>query len=279
MATSDPIQVDSVTGQTTTGHEWDGIQRTQHAAAALVAVDSSTSASCSRSATGSSIPRGRGSPASVTACWASPRAATSPPTSRRSRRSAPTRRRASRRRASPRSTPTRSCWRSRWRTARRRSPTTARPVTARAARVRQGLPNLTTDRLAVGRHAGRRSSRPSPTASATDADKDTRTERDARLRQGRHPEARPDPSGRQLRAHAFGLAPEDGRRRRRRQADLRRQLRRSATATTARVTSRWARPTSPTGLQLYGSDFKDLTRPSPMPATARCRPGARASIR
>ena len=26
MATNDKIQVDSVTGQTTTGHEWDGIR-------------------------------------------------------------------------------------------------------------------------------------------------------------------------------------------------------------------------------------------------------------
>ena len=68
-------------------------------------------------------------------------------------------------------------------------------------------------------------------------------ERDAVLRQGRHPEAGPDPRGRQLRADPQRPRARAGRRRRRRQEDLRRQLRRLPRRGRQGQHWTWARPT------------------------------------
>ena len=85
-------------------------------------------------------------------------------------------------------------------------------------------------------------------------------------------------SGRELRAHAQQARAGTGRRRRRRQETVRRQLRRlprrrrqgQLRVGSANLTD---------GLQLYGSDFKDLVYTITNARNRRCRPGADASIR
>ena len=65
---SEPNQVDSITGQTSDGARVGRHPRTEHAVAALVAVDVLRVRSSSRSSTGFSIPLGRCSAGSRTAC-------------------------------------------------------------------------------------------------------------------------------------------------------------------------------------------------------------------
>ncbi len=84
-------EIDEVTGVETTGHDWDGTQGAEQAAAALVALRS-TPASSGPSATGSSTRLGRRSPATPRAISATASAARWPPSSpRQGRAGAPPR--------------------------------------------------------------------------------------------------------------------------------------------------------------------------------------------
>ena len=147
---TDPVQVDEVSGQTTTGHEWDGIRELNTPLPRWWLWLFYLMHRFRGRLIGSSIPPGRWPAATFPVCSVRPTARGSLRISPRGRRRACSSRPASRRPPSPRSRPIPSFRRSPSPRARPRSATIARPATAPAARAQKGYPNLTAGRWLWG---------------------------------------------------------------------------------------------------------------------------------